>query len=713
MKKIQHQPEQDATRGTPPQAGMASLAPPHMAAQRRRAALMDNSPQTLQLKLLAQSMRTAPVVQLEPVVQLGPRNYGKTFKPQKNEMMTWLRDSALIGMDLGEDAEEAGSANEKVGWHHQYPYSLLWDGVTHRYMADHGANLKLGPMKNRIGDPGDDVDLAYGKARRNSERGPRDDISPTYDPYSQQLADELLKPTRATDKKRLLDSITMPVLDKALPNQVYDPTTIDKEVYWSEWYLSKSIRAVLVSPDAVRKAIAAYAKRSLTEATATITSTLNSLLDGMQYSYATHTPAKIDGTLGKFQNTVLVETGIPSSKLNRKGPLSALLVGGESVTYADLMHALLKEQKWISRGSQGEAHSVVEQYKDKMKSGNRELIWELLQLASLPHLEQLVEEQYKKSVKRCLLKLDDGRLPDVFYTNIRELQRAKGESELDAGEVASIIKQLGEVAPLEQSSYSEEELDPLVPAASFVPEIDEEERHEIANLYAHFLSGNRGKSALAKGLPSTALTILGNSALQRGDDPEEGKGFMFTRQGGLVMSVEDLSAAFKALLKGVKVSKQELDMEEMDGFALLVQRELAKLGTEEYRQEPLVRREERKNKIAEETIFQHFASNYGTSGRNYMRHIAAINDPAKRKAYCDGIEDALRIPGKGYGDPSLRYPTPDAVQQASAGEAWNFTAQQEGEFRSAWYSEEFRAFLSQYLTEPDVQAMLLPHIPTA
>lgn len=127
MRKIQYQPEQDATRGTTPQAGTASLAPPQMAAQRHRAALMDNSPQTVQLKLLAQSLRPGPVLQLEPVVQLGPRNYGKTFKPQKNEMMTWLRDSALVGIDLAEDAEEAGSANEKIGWHHQYPYSELWD----------------------------------------------------------------------------------------------------------------------------------------------------------------------------------------------------------------------------------------------------------------------------------------------------------------------------------------------------------------------------------------------------------------------------------------------------------------------------------------------------------------------------------------------------------------------------------------------------------
>jgi hypothetical protein len=707
MKKQQLRPEASPQPQPRSSAGVASAEPPQMAAQRRRVALMDNSARTLQLKLLAQDMSRSPVV------QFGPRNYGATFKPQKNEMMKWLQDSKLIGMDLDEDSAEAGSANEKVGWHHQYPYSVLWDNATYRYMADHGANLKLGPMKNRIGDPGDDVDLAYGKAKRNSEGGPRDDISATYDPYSQQLAAELLKPNRPTDKKRLLESISMPILDKSTPNQVYEPTTIDKEVYWSEWYLSKSIRAVLVSPEAVRQAIVAYAKPSLIEATATISSTLNRLLDGMQYSYATHTPAQIDGTLGKFQNAVMVETGIPSSKLNRKGPLSALLVGGESETYADLMHALLREKKWISRGSQGEAHSVVEQYKDKMKSGNRELIWEMLQLVSLPHLELVVEEQYKKSVKRCLLKLDDGRLPDLFYKGIRELQRASGEGELDASAVASIVKQLGAVAPLEQSSYSEEELDPLVQAASFVPEIDDEHRHDIANLYAHFLAGKRGQSLLAKGLPSTALTILGDHALQRGDDAEEGKGFMFTRQGGLVMSAADLGASFKALLKGVKVSKQELDMEQMDGFALAVQRELGKLGTEEYRQEPLIRREERKNKIEEETICAHFASNYGTSGRNYMRHIAAINDPAKRKAYCNGIEDALRIPGKGYGDPSLRYPTPDAVQQASSGEAWNFTAQQEGEFRSAWYTQEFRDFLHRYLAEPDVQAMLWPHIPAA
>lgn len=714
MKKIQ-QPTVEAVRPATPQAGAASLAPPQMAAQRRRAALMGNSPQTMQLKQLAQSMRGGAVVQLEPVAQLGPRNYGKTFKPQKNEMMTWLRDSALIGIDLGDDAEEAGSANEKVGWHHQYPYSELWErGGTYRYMADHGANLKLGPMKNRIGDPGDDIDVAYGKARRKNEHGPRDELEASYAPYSQQLINELTKPQTRTDNGRLLDNISMPVLDKSGKDKVFDSTD-NKEQYWSEWYLSKNIRAELVSDDKIKSAITGLNKPAVTVHAAAITRRLNELLNGMQYSYATHTPALVDGTLASFRKQVVVETGIPSSKLNRKGPLREALQGAADLTYADLMHALLVDSKWISRGSQGEAHSIVEQYKEKMRTGNRELVWELLQLAALPHLELAVEAQYKKSVLRCLRKMDnEDALGAFFYPRVRELQRAAGDGELDPEAILDVVRQMPTVAPLQKTHFNEDEGAPLVRASSFVPDIDSETYcNEIANIYVNFIGGNRTKGRLGNGVQKTATIILQNHGLQRGEDEEDGKGVMFDWQGALVMSAAHIESALSTLLTGKKISGSELDMEEIGSFALAVHGALAGSGSEDYRQEPRIVQTPATVALDPETVRDYFVANYGNTGRIYARHLAAINDdPTRRASYCVGVDLALRMPGKGYASPALRYRTPRAISELGADASWNFTADQEAELRDAWHREEFRAFLAGYLKEAEVQALMLPHAPS-
>jgi hypothetical protein len=70
----------------------------------------------------------------------------------------------------------------------------------------------------------------------------------------------------------------------------------------------------------------------------------------------------------------------------------------------------------------------MEQYKEKMRSGNRGLVAELLKRATLPHLEVAVEAQFKKSALRCLRKMDaEDALGDFFYPQIRELQRVAGE----------------------------------------------------------------------------------------------------------------------------------------------------------------------------------------------------------------------------------------------------------------------------------------------
>jgi hypothetical protein len=117
--------------------------------------------------------------------------------------------------------------------------------------------------------------------------------------------------------------------------------------------LSKNIRAELVSDEKIKIAVTSLNKPAVTAHQLTIARRLNELLNGMQYSYATHTPALVDGTLAKFRKQVVVETGIPSSKLNSKGPLSETLPGDVELTYARLLHVLLVNSKWISRGAQG------------------------------------------------------------------------------------------------------------------------------------------------------------------------------------------------------------------------------------------------------------------------------------------------------------------------------------------------------------------------
>jgi hypothetical protein len=75
------------------------------------------------------------------------------------------------------------------------------------------------------------------------------------------------------------------------------------------------------------------------------------------------------------------------------------------------------------------------------------------------------------------------------------------------------------------------------------------------------------------------------------------------------------------------------------------------------------------------------------------------------------VEQALRMPGKGYASPTLRYRPPQAIRELGSGAQWNFSPDQEAELRAAWQEEEFRSFLTEFLKEAEVQARMLPFTP--
>lgn len=689
--------------------------------QKRSSALKpfcpEQIPQRKNTSCLPQVSQLYPASQNSILQFKGPRKYAETFKSEKDQIVTWLKEIGIIGIDLSKDDEISEEENAITGWHHLYPYSHLWENHNHHKLSDHGANLKLGPMKNRLGDPGHEIDISYEKAEPKSEESKsRTDIKPTYTPFGKKLFELLEDPKEGKhDNGPKKDIDISKIKTEDYKNKVF-PESVDKEDYWSEWYLSEPVRKLKLSDDKIAKAIEELGDEKIISKTTAIISKLNKMMDSLRYSYATHTPALKDGTLMSFQKEPTVETGIPGSKLNRTGILDEKLVSEKTHTYADLIHVLLVSEKWITRGSQGLAHSLAEQFKDKMKTGNSGLIKKLLKESELNHLQTKVEEEFKTIVFNSIAKLDNKKeeTKETFYEAIKKEQIKVGGVKLDQKIIEELVtKHLGE---LKITTTEEVENEPDEEPESFEPvySTQKEDKKKLPGLYDSFIRNEYEPTDLDE----IANLIIRINGKKRYGEESDGDKWVFTYTGQCVLGAEDLETCLKKVLelkeevstskknrKPVKRQKSQIN-QFTDEVIVRINHVSKDYG--EYWQEPdFSEKEVTKNHSAEE-IAGRIESKLGSKGANYMKHNEAISSKDAHKKYTPGIESALTIPGKGYSHSSLKYPVPKELSESST---WDLDVEKEIDFRNEWYKNEFEEFLTGFIAQAENQQSLTAWVP--
>jgi hypothetical protein len=666
----------------------------------------------------------------------GPRDYAKDFKAAKTQVVDWLRDSEIVGLDLSADADATEEEDANIGWHHMYPYSHLWDDHSHHKLADHGANLKLGPMKNRLGDPGHEIDVSYSKAVKREGGGSGASIKPAYTTLGGRLLKELEeRPIVGVGERAPKNNIDISgVKYDDLANETLSDTT-NIEDYWSEWYLSENIRKLKLSDAKVLAAISKLKNTDITAKKTEIVASLNAKLDSLRYTYVTHRPSTPEGGVLDFQPVPVEETGIPSSKLSKIGVLGEKLIARAETTYADLVNNLLVEEKWVIRGSQGSAHNIAAQFKDKMKAGNMELIETLLRTTSLEHLKTLVEAEYKRISEENLSKYDD--MDDKvapFFALLKTRQIAKGTVGLAKEDIAAILREtVGDI--ISQTKTVDKAVPPDDAATSFEITYPEGDTKALAAVFDKFIRNDLGDDDI----PSVARTIISTNARSRDDYGEdEGKKWVFAHDGKNVLSNAHIATCLRPLLVksqpeteasssgsggkkktgGTKSSRGKATpsrsapkVDSVGGFVIEIVKALAVISADykEYWQEPDYEEEAVTEDFKAADVAARMATQLSMAGRKYVRHISAITSkPAK---YGQGIEAALQQPGRGYTDPTLAYPLPKAIAEASPTAAWTFSVEQEGLFRKEWYTKAFTAFLRGFIASDTVQESLLDRAP--
>lgn len=659
----------------------------------------------------------------------GPRKYAENFKDQKDQFVNWLKASGIVGFDLTPEAEASDEENQKIGWHHMYPYSHLWEDHGHHQLADHAANLKLGPMKNRLGDPGHEIDVSYNKATKNEGGAGGRSIKPAYTKLGARLLKELSeRPIPGSTERAPTNNIDIRQVDiSGLEEQAITETT-NKEDYWSEWYLSENLRKLKLSVDKVSKAITDLKIPAITLAKTSIIAKLNSKLDSLRYTYVTHTPSLPNGEVKAFDHTPTEETGIPSSKLNRNGELGERLVSSATPTYADLVHTLLVNEKWVIRGSQGSAHSLAEQFKDKMRQGNLALIQRLLDAATLTQLTAAVEAEFKKEVEERLSKYDNiAPKLTVIYTDLKAKQREKGVAALSKEEIAGVlIAKVG--ATLTRTQTRQEEVAPHDTAESFAIKYPQDHSKTLAAIFEKYTRNGHEEDEL----DAIARQIIVENGKKRWeyDDSDDSKGWVYTFGGKVVLSVDHLKSCIEAeVLKWQKkpptaapkskprgksgAAKQPqaetVSERHLGDFAKELFNKLEGLVDEfeEYKQEPDFEDKEDISTSTAAEVAATMEKPLSKAGRNYMRHISALATPRK---YAPSVEVALQQPGQGYASAELKYPLPKAVAEATSA-SWTYSEEEERAFREEWYTKEFSAFLTAFLASKALQDFLAERPP--
>lgn len=643
---------------------------------------VDNSHRTAQMAGLC-SLISSPVDEA-PVMQLvGPRNYADKFKKQKKIAVEWIKKQKLIGFDFAKSGEEEDAL---MGWHHQYPYSYLHE--LKNDLADSFANLKLGPIANRLGDPGHEIDISYTRALGDRAG---------YSPLGARLLEELRSEPvdgGASDLRPKNDINLTKIRSGDFHEDVFNDER-NMEEYWSEWYLSKTVRRERLSESLINVYVRGAFGMEDGTVIKGIIDEVNKRLDSLECHYLTNSPVSTLPSLDErekfkvdFKTEVTPDTGIPSSKLNRAGVLGESIPGIPDKTYADIVHGLLVEEKWVTRGSQGTPLNPKERFREVMRRNNDALIMSLLPGSDLRYFAEEVEERYK----------------GLFYKSLSDMNVEPSQIEAFFGKVATdgilledkdnmvhLIEEFlsnSSAQKMQKKVKTREEIEPELPD-SFVPDYLDSALDALVTIC-------QKKHHNLVDVLSIADTIISANC----SEEKIGEGcYIYDFEGSVVLSSAHLAECLKAQLKK-RAPKKQFDDDLLEELAEKVIENLKNKSKDcsGYWQEYV--EGEEVEKYVPVSVDEVYNKMFGTLKKQERVYISCKNhflNPEIRIEYLPVIESALNQPGLGYNSPELLYPEPDGTKS-------------EQMIRQSWYDGQFKAFLREFINSKGTQLYLLDFI---
>lgn len=291
------------------------------------------------------------------------REYDATLSPHKAKLMDWLVDSnQTLGLNqAGDSSNAASNKKSNFGWHHILAFAeLSKHGEGKTSPANHGGNLRLGPMKNRM-EPSDvsggtAVDYSYLPLDKGGNI--------VLDDYSKGIFGGTIT---ASDKSSL-DSVLKPDTNKETPQAKYAVKGQETNAF-SEWFLESTLKAKLLSKEAISGKLAGAEKEKIDFFVREIDKRFDSLLRTYKYY--------------NKNKEVQIRSGVPMTDISegKFGDISVKTKEG-AIKASTVIDELLRDQKWVQRGSQGELQDESTTYK--------------FGLASFEPFTTLVEEAVRK-----------------------------------------------------------------------------------------------------------------------------------------------------------------------------------------------------------------------------------------------------------------------------------------------------------------------------
>ena len=274
------------------------------------------------------------VIKQNQVAQL-ERLYDETLSPHKAKLLQWLvEENRTLGLSQAGDSGTT-NANKKsnFSWHHILPFadlSLHGEGKT--APANHGGNVRLGPMKNRFEasdvSGGTSVDYSY---------LPLDGENIVLDDYSKGIFDAEIK---ATDKSSLTAKLT-PMTYAKTP-QAENFTEGTKADVFGEWFLEMQVKEVLLSKGLIAAKLIGADSEEIDRFVGQITRQFDSLLRTYKYY--------------NKKKEIQTTSGVPMTDIS-EGNFGHIVIKNdvehEEIKASTIIDELLRDRKWVKRGSQG------------------------------------------------------------------------------------------------------------------------------------------------------------------------------------------------------------------------------------------------------------------------------------------------------------------------------------------------------------------------
>lgn len=328
----------------------------------------------------------ADTVSQNQVAQLG-REYDTVLSGPKAKLMNWLVDSnQTLGLSqAGESSDTASNKKSNFGWHHILAFAeLSKHGEGKTSPANHGGNLRLGPMKNRF----ESSDVSGGTAVDYSYLPLDESENIALDEYSKGIFGGQIK----ASNKSSLTSVLSPGTSAKTP-QAENFVQGQESNAFSEWFLESTLKAKLLSKEAISGKLAGAKSGDIDVFVNRIDTRFDSFLRTYKYY--------------NKNKEVQIASGVPMTDIS-EGKFGDISVdkGGQAISASTVIDELLRDQKWVQRGSQGALQDETTTYK--------------FGLASFEPFTTLVEEAVRKidltAYRNTKINEFKSNLKEVFET---------------------------------------------------------------------------------------------------------------------------------------------------------------------------------------------------------------------------------------------------------------------------------------------------------